>query len=232
MVRGTLQSGQLATLPRPGATVPMNRRRVRRSIALALPAMAMAGGWVAVRAQPVPTRPPPELERIDEALSLYGVALKDASVDSFVAAARAAGGVPIGGAAGTPPRLDMRAAGVPALERLTVVAHEGRLASAQFTVKGYGQDNVELRQMLVAKYGPPLTVSPRPLRFGGFDQRAAPRGAYQWLFSDGMRLVYDHPRVGDVTLSYVDDARMDALAAAGRPGSRPATSGDALRDRL
>ena len=139
--------------------------------------------------------------------------------------------MPLDGAPGAPPTLDMRAAGIPALQRLTVLAQDGKLARVQFVVKGYGQDNLALRRLLLGKYGVPMTVSARPMRFGGFGDRASPRGGFQWQFADGMKLVYDHPRVGDVTLSYVDEARLQVLEGAGGtlPPRRPA---EAVRDRI
>jgi hypothetical protein len=205
----------------------MNRRHACQS--LIATALSVAGG-VGAQSGPAHERAPPE--RLAEALSLYGVTLKDADAEGFLAAARAAGGTPLPGPAGSAPRLDMRAAGVPALERLTLLSQDGKVARVEFTVKGYGQDNVALRGLLVAKYGAPYTVSARPLRFGGFDQRAAPSGGFQWYFADGMRLVYQHPRVGDVTLSYVDDARVQAVDDASRAGRPAAPPVEALRDRL
>jgi hypothetical protein len=205
----------------------MNRRHACLCLIAATPWVPGAAG-----AQSGPAHERQAPERLAEALALYGVTLKDADADSFLAAAAAAGGRPLPGPAGSPPRLDMRGAGVPALERLTLLSQDGKLASVQFSVKGYGQDNVELRRLLVAKYGAPYTVSARPLRFGGFDQRAAPSGGFQWFFADGMRLVYLHPRIGEVTLSYVDDARLQAIedgARVGRPAPPPV---EALRDRL
>lgn len=165
-----------------------------------------------------------------EVLSLYGVALKDADLETFLAAARAAGGVPVAVPAGAPPVLDMRGAGVPALERMTVIAHEGKVVTVRFTVKNYGQDNEALRRALLDKYGTPLTVSARPLPAQGFDGRTSPRGGFFWAFADGMQLVYDHPRVGDATLSYTDDAKARALAAGALSPER-APRGE-LRDRL
>jgi hypothetical protein len=150
-------------------------------------------------------------------LALYGLPLKDARVDAFLAAAQAVGARPQTPPPGTAAAFDTRAAGVPALERLTVTAHDGRVARVQFTVKAYGQDNLALRQLLLEKYGNPLTVSARPLPFGGFGTRGSPRGGFQWRFDDGMRLVYNHPTLGDVTLSYVDDARMANVDAPAAP---------------
>jgi hypothetical protein len=165
-----------------------------------------------------------------EVLSLYGLTLKNARVDAFVAAARAAGGVPLPVPAGAPPLLDTRASGVPALEQLTVIGHEGLLVSARFKVKSYGQDNEALRRLLVEKYGVPMSVSARPLPAPGFASRGAPRGRYAWTFADGMQLVYDHPQTGDVTLSYTDDAKARALAAGAAASGGSAKS--ELRDRL
>lgn len=144
------------------------------------------------------------------ALSLYGLTLKNADAQAFLAAAEAAGGVRQSRPAGAAPVLDTRGAGVPALQQLTLTVHEGKVARVQFGVKAYGQDNLRLRQLLLDKYGPPLTVGARPLRFGGFAANAAPRGGFQWPFADGMVLVYDHPRIGDVTLSYTDTERLQA----------------------
>ena len=151
------------------------------------------------------------------ALSLYGLALKDAPVEAFVAAARAIGATPLPTPPGVAAAFDVRAAGVPALERLTVTAHEGKVAQVQFAVKAYGEDNLALRELLLEKYGAPLTVSVRPLPFGGFGGRSSPRGGFQWRFADGMRLVYTHPTIGDATLSYVDDARMAKVDAPAAP---------------
>jgi hypothetical protein len=158
------------------------------------------------------------------ALSLYGLPLKDATLADFEAAARAVGATSLPAPFGSAAAFDVRAAGVPALERLTVTAHEGKVARVQFTLKAYGEDNLTLRQLLLDKYGPPLTESARPLPFGGFGGRSSPRGGFQWRFDDGLRLVYLHPTIGDVTLSYVDDARQKAVDTPAAPGE--------LRDRF
>lgn len=150
-------------------------------------------------------------------LALYGLPLKDATVDAFLTAARAIGATVLPTPPGTAAALDVRAAGVPALDRLVVTAHEGRVAQVEFAVKAYGQDNLALRELLLEKYGPPLTVSPRPLAFGGFGGRSSPRGGFQWRFDDGLRLVYTHPTIGDATLRYVDDARMAQVDAPAAP---------------
>lgn len=178
-----------------GYSADMDRRTCLTTL-LALPAWSLAQG---------------------QGLALYGLPLKNARVEDFVAAARAVGAQPQTPPFGTAAAFDTRAAGVPALERLTVTAHEGRVAQVQFTVKAYGQDNLALRQLLLEKYGNPLTVSARPLPFGGFGTRGSPRGGFQWRFDDGMRLVYNHPTIGDVTLSYVDDARLAQVDAPAAP---------------
>jgi hypothetical protein len=152
------------------------------------------------------------------ALSLYGLPLKDATLADFEAAARAVGATPLPAPFGSAAAFDARGAGVPALERLTVTAHDGKVARLQFSVKAYGEDNLALRQLLLDKYGPPLTESARPLPFGGFGSRSSPRGGFQWRFDDGLRLVYLHPTIGDVTLSYVDDARQQAVDTPAAPG--------------
>lgn len=157
----------------------------------------------------------------ERVLSLYGLPLKDAAAARLLEAALAAGGVRQPGPPGSAPVLDTRAIGVPALLRLTLIAHEGKVAAVRFLVKGYGEDNVELRGLLLGKYGVPMTVGARPLPYAGFAGRAAPRGGFQWTFDDGMVLVYEHPKIGDVTLSYTDPARQAALAAASGVAPRP-----------
>lgn len=183
-------------------------------------ALAIAAGWGAGGAA----------HAADPELALYGLRLKDATAADFVAAALAAGGVRVEVPAGAPVQLDMRGAGVPALTSLTLTEHEDRVARVRFAVKGYGEDNHALRRLLQDKYGVPLTVGVRPLPYPAFDQRVVPRGAFQWRFAGGMRLVYEHPRLGDVTLTYVDDARIAALEAAG-PAIRPPEPGVG-RDRF
>ena len=153
------------------------------------------------------------------ALSLYGLPLKDAPVAAFEAAARAVGATPLPAPPGTEAAYDVRAAGVPALERLTVTAHEGKVARVQFSVKAYGEDNLALRELLLDKYGAPLTESARPMPFGGFGSRSSPRGGFQWRFDDGLRLVYQHPTIGDVTLSYIDDVRQREVETPAAPGA-------------
>lgn len=191
----------------------MQRRHFCRLIALAVPVGAAA-------------QTPP-----DRTLSLYGVPLKDADVSNFVDAAQAAGARPLEVPPGSPPQFDVRDAGVPALERFTLLVHDDRVAMVRFVVKGYGQDNITLRGLLLGKYGVPMTVSPRPLPFAAFGARAAPRGGFQWRFADGMVLVYDHPRVGEVNLSYIDEARLEARRAGRVPGATPRVD-DTVRDRF
>ena len=186
----------------------MSRRQFLRLIALL---GAPAALTPAALAQSAPER----------TLSLYGLALKDTDATRLLEAALAAGGVRQPGPPGSAPVLDTRGIGVPALQRLTLVVHEGKVASVRFLVKGYGEDNVELRALLLGKYGIPMTVGARPLPFAGFAGRAAPRGGFRWTFDDGMTLTYEHPRIGDVTLSYEDPVRMAALAAASGPAPRP-----------
>ncbi len=191
----------------------MQRRLLCQLIVLGAPALVRAQGTE------------------ERTLSLYGVPLKDADAQKFLDAALAAGGKALPVPDGAPPLLDMRDAGVPALERLTLLSHEGRVAVVRFRIKGYGQDNVALRGLLVGKYGLPMTVSSRPLPFGAFGERAVPRGGFQWSFDDGMKLIYEHPRVGEVSLSYVDVARREALSAGRMPGATPRVD-NAVRDRF
>ena len=183
----------------------------RRSLLVLVPGFLAAPAW--------PQAP---------VLALYGLPLKDADLTAFLSAARAVGAVPVA-PSGTPSAdtttLDTRNAGVPALQRMTVSARNGRVLQVQFLVKAYGEDNQALRRALLDKYGPPLTVSPRPLPFGGFGATAAPRGAFQWRFAEGMVLVWQHPRLGDVTLTYLDESKTAP------PAETPAAAGE-LRNRF
>ena len=167
----------------------------------------------------------------EEALSLYGLPLKGARVDAFVSAALAAGARPLPQAPGMPPAFDVRGVGVPALERLTLLTREDQVAMVRFVVKGYGADNQALRGLLVGKYGIPMTVSPRPLPFGAFGARAAPHGGFQWRFADDMVLVYEHPRIGEVSLSYIDESRVDPRDLGRKPGETRRID-DSVRDRF
>jgi hypothetical protein len=113
--------------------------------------------------------PPPQGE-----LMLYGVRLRGASTEVFIAAALKAGATPLAPRADGPPSFDTRAAGAPALQRLTVLSDAAGLVSAQFVIKPYGQDNEALRELLVSKYGVPTTADGaadrmrdrKPIEFG------------------------------------------------------------------
>lgn len=144
-------------------------------------------------------------------LTLYGVRLKDASTDAFIAAALRAGATPLPQAADGPPSFDVRQAGVPALQRLTVVSDATGLVSAQFIIKPYGQENEALRQLLVSKYGLPNTADGARRPFPAFAARFAPRGSFDWDFAGGMKLIYRQPALGDATLSYTDVERAQRL---------------------
>lgn len=167
----------------------------------------------------------------EQTLSLYGLPLRGARTDAFVSAALAAGARPLEQAPGMPPAFDVRAVGVPALERLTLLTREDQVAMVRFVVKGYGADNQALRGLLVGKYGLPMTVSPRPLPFAAFGARAAPHGGFQWRFADDMVLVYEHPRIGEVSLSYIDGSRVDLHDLGRKPGETRRID-DSVRDRF
>lgn len=158
-------------------------------------------------------------------LTLYGLRLKDAPVEAFVAAASAAGAQVLSRQADGTVFFDVRNAGVPALQRLTLITDKDTLASAQFVIKPYGQDNEALRQLLVQKYGLPFTAEGARRPFPGFAARFAPRGTFDWDFAGGMKLIYRQPALGDSTLSYTDVERTRRRAAAvplpSRPGSAP-----------
>ncbi len=162
-------------------------------------------------------------------LSLYGIRLKDASVNAFVSAALDAGAKQLDQRPGGSATFDTRAAGVPALQRLTLLADQNGFVSAQFTIKPYGQENETLRQLLVQKYGVPNTVDGARRPFPGFAGRFAPRGSFDWDFAGGMKLIYRQPAIGDATLSYTDvDKALRLASPAASTGGSPATKGDII----
>lgn len=157
-------------------------------------------------------------------LTLYGMRLKGATSEAFIAAALKTGAAPL--PADGPTSFDTRQAGVPALQRLTVVSDAAGLVSAQFVIKPYGQENEALRQLLVSKYGLPTTADGARRPFPAFAARFAPRGSFDWDFVDGMKLIYRQPALGDATLSYTDVERAQRLTAS---SSKPGASGAAAR---
>ena len=166
-------------------------------------------------------------------LTLYGVRLKDASVADFVLAATAAGVKPLDARPDAPLTFDTREAGVPALQRLTLITDAtGHFVSAQFLIKPYGQENEALRQLLVRKYGLPMTADGARRPFPSYAGRFAPRGSFDWDFAGGMKLVYRQPVIGDATLSYTDiEKARQQVPPAAAAGSSPAAQGD-LSDRF
>lgn len=163
-------------------------------------------------------------------LMLYGVRLHGASTEAFIAAAVQAGAIPLASRADEAPSFDTRRAGVPALQRLTVLSDAAGLVSAQFVIKPYGQENEALRQLLVSKYGVPTTAEGARRPFPAFAARFAPRGTFDWEFAGGMKLVYRQPALGDATLSYVDVERARRLSAS--PPSAGASAAGALLNRF
>ncbi len=167
---------------------------------------------------------------LPDELTLYGLRLKDASADDFIAAASAAGAqVQTRRADGTVV-FDVRAAGVPALQQLTLSTEKSVFVSARFVLKPYGQDNEALRQLLVKKYGVPFAADGARRPFPTFAGRFAPRGSYDWDFAGGMKLIYRQPALGDSTLSYTDVARTQSLPPAAAP--LPERAGSALENRF
>lgn len=152
-------------------------------------------------------------------LQLYGVALRNSRVDDFIAAAKAAGGRVVEPGPDGHVAIDVRAAGVPALQRLTVRSEGPTFVSAQFVIKSYGEDNEALRRALVDKYGLPSTADGARRPFPSFAARFAPRGTFDWEFAGGMKLVYRQPALGDTTLSYVDVERARRLDAVKGPST-------------
>ncbi len=173
-----------------------------------------------------PAQSPPPLGE----LTLYGVRLRGASTEVFIAAALKAGATPLAPRSDGPPSFDTRAAGAPALQRLTVLSDAAGLVSAQFVIKPYGQENEALRELLVSKYGVPTTADGARRPFPAFAARFAPRGSFDWDFAGGMKLIYRQPALGDATLSYTDVERARRLAA---PTPKPGASGaGSLIDRF
>lgn len=191
-----------------------------RPVALAIAALAAAGS-------PIPSATAQSAPATSE-LTLYGVRLKDASTEAFITAALAAGARPLAPRTDGPPVFDTREAGVPALQRLTLITDRTGLVSAQFVIKSYGQENEALRQLLVQKYGLPTTADGARRPFPSFAGRFAPRGSFDWDFAGGMKLVYRQPVIGDATLSYTDVEKAQRLTApAPAAGAAPgATKGD------
>ncbi len=187
----------------------------RRALGFTIVWGLLLGVCVAARAQA--TTPLGEL-------MLYGMRLKGASAESFITAALKAGAAPLAQRSDEPPSFDTRAAGVPGLQRLTVVSDATGLVSAQFVIKPYGQENEALRQLLVSKYGLPNTADGARRPFPAFAARFAPRGTFDWDFASGMKLIYRQPVLGDATLSYTDVERSRRLSATSAP---PGASGAA-----
>jgi hypothetical protein len=193
----------------------------RQAVGLAV--LVVAGVLAAALAVAQPAAPPDEL-------TLYGLRLKDSSAEDFIAAAGAAGAqVQTRRADGTVV-FDARAAGVPALQQLTLSTDKSVFVSARFVIKPYGQDNEALRQLLVKKYGVPFVADGARRPFPNFAGRFAPRGSYDWDFAGGMKLVYRQPALGDSTLSYTDAARVQSLPPAAAP--LPERAGSALENRF
>jgi len=168
-----------------------------------------------------PAQSPPPLGE----LTLYGVPLRGASTEVFIAAAMKAGATPLAPRSDGPPSFDTRAAGAPALQRLTVLSDAAGLVTAQFVIKPYGQENEALRELLVSKYGVPTTADGARRPFPAFAARFAPRGSFDWDFAGGMKLIYRQPALGDATLSYTDVERARRLSAsAPKPGASGAGS--------
>lgn len=194
--------------------------KTARPVALAI--AILAAGWSLIPPATAQNAPGPG------ELTLYGMRLKDASAESFIAAALAAGAKPLAPRPDGSATFDTREAGVPALQRLTLIADRTGLVSAQFVIKSYGQENEALRQLLVQKYGVPTTADGARRPFPSFAGRFAPRGSYDWEFANGMKLVYRQPVIGDATLSYTDVEKAQRLAPPGVApgGGPPAAQGD------
>ncbi len=183
-------------------------------------AMALAASLLGVSAFASAQAPAPN------ELTLYGVRLKDAPAEVFITAATAAGATLADRRGDGLVSFDTRGAGVPALQRLTLITDRaGGLVSAQFVIKPYGQENEALRQLLVQKYGLPTAADGARRPFPTFAGRFAPRGSYDWDFAGGMKLIYRQPVIGDATLSYTDVEKAKQLAGPAAPAAAVTGSG-------
>jgi len=206
--------------------VPVCRANLRRTLGCWL-MLTLIGpsGFAAAQAQPASQAP------AASELTLYGLRLKDASAEDFIAAASAAGAQLQTRRADGTVVFDARAAGVPALQQLTLSTDKSAFVSARFVIKPYGQDNEALRQLLVKKYGVPFTADGARRPFPNFAGRFAPRGSFDWDFAGGMKLVYRQPALGDSTLSYTDVERAQRLPPAAT-APLPDRAGSALENRF
>ena len=164
-------------------------------------------------------------------LSLYGMPLKGSVAADFTAAAVAAGARTLAPKTTGTLEFDVKQAGVPALERLTVVVKDMRVMSARFDIKSYGQENEALRALLVEKYGVPRAVGAGRQPFPSFAARFAPRGSFEWEFAQAMKLVYSQPALGDPSLTYFDSAPAAATSANPAPRELPLKL-DGLREKF
>lgn len=142
-------------------------------------------------------------------LSLYGVKLKDADATAFIDAAQRVGAHRIADQEGLP-TYDSTGAGVPALNRFSLLADGGKVVAVQFEV---GASTETLRKMLIAKYGPPRD------EFAGlalrdhqkFDAQHLSECRFVWHFPDGMALVWKQDFFGATVLSYTDVKRFKSM---------------------
>jgi hypothetical protein len=144
-------------------------------------------------------------------LTLYGARLKDATVESFTAAAIAAGAKRKTGG-----EFDARAMGVPALESFGLFASGKNLIGVQFNVERSRANDEKLRQMLLTKYGEPQFES--TWKSEKFTSQYIEDGSYKWTFAHGMLLVYKKPFFSSeaTTLTYVDKGKLDAIEQAAK----------------
>ena len=143
-------------------------------------------------------------------LTLYGVALKDAKVAQFVAAAKAAG-AKASGSAPASLGFNVTATGVPALKTLSVLSARGELVAAQFTVVEHGAENETLRKMLEAKYGAPEADSKWPGVPPSFAGKFISNGTYTWQFAGEMTLTFKKTHMNGTTLTYADSGKLKTL---------------------
>lgn len=167
-------------------------------------------------------------------LSLFGVALKGASLETLANAATAAGATrhPLG--RGEFPLFTVSAEKVPGMKTFVVVHDHGRVLSVQFRLSG-DEDARVLRRLLEHKYGAPaVAVQPRAIGVT-FTGAGVVDGVYEWQFRDGMKLTFVR-RPGDEagSLYYTDVDGLSDFATRRRTSDMRASkaSSDALLQAL
>ncbi|HEX2658555.1 MAG TPA: hypothetical protein VHU40_09790 [Polyangia bacterium] len=138
-------------------------------------------------------------------LRLFDLELQTVSRDQLRAAIRKAGGK----ATSSTPSVDNFAVeriGLPGLTTLEVVFRgDDFVLAAYHSARSHAPGDEKLRKMLVEKYGLPAGAGKN------FTDPYGGSGKSTWTFANGMRVVYNRDFFGTVDLTYVDQARFDAV---------------------